>query len=328
MKYKSPMSEHYSQYHFIELNVDDPQLLDELEQTAFDGFACAGSQDFSVDEAKVDEILGERSYSGGDLPIEVLEEVEQVLANEGCAQKILYFSSKEDAGAYLDFLDNNGLRERAVLRSEEGKDWNESWKKSFQTIDVTDSFSIIPYWEKETNSKKGIYIYPGMGFGTGNHETTFLCAKTMLEKIPLSETGSCLDFGCGSGILGIAFSYANPDVERVDYLDIDQQALENCRQNIAMNESALQSPHKVLLTGEKKELQKNYDLVFANILLDALIAEKDIILAKARKYLILSGLLAGQEREVIEVYKHARPSLDVLALERKNDWVALLMRLS
>ncbi|MEX0799261.1 MAG: 50S ribosomal protein L11 methyltransferase [Bacteriovoracaceae bacterium] len=325
MAYKFFMSD----YFYIELDIDDENLMAICENAAFKRFNCQGSEDFSLEEEKVDQILGKRSYSGGDLPVEVLEEVESVLKAGGHHKKKLYFENKQDALSFQNFLSEQNTGCAAVIEQRKGEDWNENWKKSFKTIRVGASLSIIPSWEKGATEARSndIFIYPGMGFGTGSHETTFLCLKLMLEEIgDLSKIGDCLDFGCGSGILGIALSAAAPALERVDYLDIDQQALDNSRQNIDLNPQAQKVKSRLLLTKDKACLQSNYDLVFANILLQTLLEEGKQIVERTKTFLVISGLLKGQEREVVENYQKLDPSLKLVKTLFKNDWSAALLK--
>ena len=88
-----------------------------------------------------------------------------------------------------------------VLEEKESQDWNESWREHYSSIQITEEFSICPSWE-EPKSEKYIKIYPGLGFGTGEHETTELCLAASWS-LGVDSFESCLDFGCGSGILGI-----------------------------------------------------------------------------------------------------------------------------
>ena len=49
-------------------------------------------------------------------------------------------------------------------------------------IVVDEELEIIPSWEAESkNQDSVIVIEPGLGFGTGSHETTFLCLKFLKE---------------------------------------------------------------------------------------------------------------------------------------------------
>ena len=61
-----------------------------------------------------------------------------------------------------------------------------------------------------------VRLDPGLAFGTGEHATTAMCLN-WLENINL-DGKSVLDFGCGSGILGLAASkFGAASVEAVDH---------------------------------------------------------------------------------------------------------------
>ena len=165
-----------------------------------------------------------------------------------------------------------------------------------------------------------------MGFGTGNHETTYLCLKEFLKLWKTEKFNSCLDFGCGSGILGLAIRSLSKDVQ-IDLYDIDEDAILNCRQNLELNGF---NEDKLNIWGpkEKKDITTKYDLVFANILQDALLAEKEIICdsVEAGGMLIISGLLNGQEDSIINAYTEYSSSLKYSHKESKGDWICLVMR--
>ena len=202
---------------------------DEIEALSFLKFDSTGVEDFSLEEDKVDEILGERSYSGADIPLSVIEEVEQRISSEDLISKKVYFSTKEDALGFKEYILEN-FKIYSEFYEVAGQDWNEQWRKNFKPIKVNDEFEIVPSWEKETYSSSTdhkLYIYPGMGFGTGNHETTFLCLALILKTKKINETKTCLDFGCGSGILGLALRLYNSKI-KLDLYDIEQEALDNC----------------------------------------------------------------------------------------------------
>ena len=187
-----------SKYYYLQGSVK-AELADEIDHIACAEYAATGVEDFSIDEAKVDSILGERSYSGGDVPESVIFEVEDTLNTEGLLKKY-YFNSKEEAIEFQNYLNTHG--QKLELIESEVEDWNEEWKKTYAPILVSEELEIIPSWNKEDYSslaKNQIYIYPGMGFGTGSHETTFLCLK-LYTKYLNNRFKTCLDFGCGSGI--------------------------------------------------------------------------------------------------------------------------------
>ena len=70
-----------------------------------------------------------------------------------------------------------------------------------------------------------------MAFGTGTHETTSLCLKLMEEY--MGDGRKVLDIGCGSGILSIGAALLG--AEEVLAVDIDPQAVEVSKENVALN---------------------------------------------------------------------------------------------
>ena len=72
---------------------------------------------------------------------------------------------------------------------------------------------------------------PGLAFGTGNHASTFLCMQWLDGEDLAGKT--VIDFGCGSGILGIAALLLG--AKQVYSTDIDPQALLATRQNAEIN---------------------------------------------------------------------------------------------
>lgn len=314
-----------SEYFWVQFSFDSESSFDELKETAFNSFNSTGMEEFSLEESVVDEILGERSYSGGDIPNSVLNEVEtNVLTNKRDEFKF-YFVTSIDAENFKKLLNEKNIESKVF--SEETKDWNENWKKHYKLIEVSEDFAIIPSWEKDGdhNYQTKLYIYPGMGFGTGSHETTFLCMKHSLDFIDFSNIKNCLDFGCGSGILGIGANLLNNKI-KVDLLDIDDEALVNSKQNIILNELSESSFH-LLLADEYKSLNNGYDLVFANILQNVLLSEADKIVSKVNMngVLIISGLLSGQENEVIEKYRRIQ-NFEVLKVENMNQWSCVSLK--
>jgi ribosomal protein L11 methyltransferase len=73
-----------------------------LQELAVSEYNAQGIEEFSLDEPEVDRILGDRSYSGGDLPDDVLDEVEDVV-KKGPVTIRYFFERESDArGFHLD----------------------------------------------------------------------------------------------------------------------------------------------------------------------------------------------------------------------------------
>lgn len=303
-------------------------LQEEVKQMAVDEYSCDGIEEFSLDEPQVDELLGERAYSGGDVPESVISEVEQrANANiDNFKFKFYFFNEGHEKNA-KNFMIYLSTFEELVVQEDllDYQDWNDEWRKHYKPIPVSERLSVIPEWFKEGDykkNKKAIYIYPGMGFGTGEHDTTYLCLK-LLDNIAhqLTEGGDCLDFGCGSGILGIgAMKLKNMFVE---YVDIDTAALDNCVQNLELNfyENELNGQRLVI---RDRFTPKKYELVFANILQHVLISEKPLLLDSLNEngFLILSGILNEQVETILENYSE----LSVVDVISRGDWSAILLR--
>ncbi|MAZ48821.1 MAG: hypothetical protein CME65_09665 [Halobacteriovoraceae bacterium] len=311
-------------YYYVQVSIP-LNLQEEIDAQALSDWSCTGIEDFSIDEATVDAILGERSYSGGDIPDEQIFEVEGRVQTDTSLKKY-YFDSSSLANAFMTYLKSMQV-DGSHLIEKEAKDWNEEWKKNFSSIVVSENLKIVPEWEKKENQgPHNLYIYPGMGFGTGSHETTFLCLK-FYEELGSNKIDTCMDFGCGSGILGLAV-YLKNKTKRNCLYDIDESAIENTKQNIELNnfkpeDFEIYLPHTYAqIAGEK------FDLVFANILQQTLIQERKKIFNHLKKnsILILSGLLRGQEVEVIEDYQSHDPNLELVEVKTKGDWLALMMR--
>lgn len=293
-----------------------------IEESASNKFSAMGIEEFSLSEAEVDEILGERSYSGGDLPETVLDEVESVV-KQGPVTVRFFFEEEANARGFCSELSGKILAEVQV-EEHPVEDWNAEWKKHYSPIVVNEKLTVVPSWltDFKVSSGERILINPGMGFGTGSHETTFLCLKLFTERVsgPVTDV---LDFGSGSGILGLAALKFYPDA-RVDFYDIDPEANENCYQNAMINQLQ-DKKFRLLLPEVRDKLQPAYDVVFANILENILLLEKEYLISvvKPGGSLILSGLLKHQAAGIISAYKS---SLRFETEVTKGDWSAILFR--
>ena len=197
------------------------------------------------------------------------------------------------------------------------EDWTEDWKKFYNIIEVGD-ITVVPIWKKdEVSAPIVVYIDPGSAFGTGEHESTRLCLSLM-GRVPL-EGLSVVDTGCGSGILGIAA--LKKGAKSCLFRDIDPSALNNLRENIALNDVAGEVEQASLL----KDIHQPYDLVLANITADIL-AKMDNAgeVVKKGGHLIMSGIIDKYEKPLVELFEKRGFTLE----RRETDgiWVGLLMQ--
>ncbi len=291
-----------------------------LETEAIEKYSALGVEEFSLTEAEVDEILGARAYSGGDIPETVIDEVEDTVLGRPANYRI-FFDNADKAEEFLAFCKKQILAE-VQLEEQATQDWNAEWKKHYAPIEINEKFEIIPSWmvDHPSRTERKLFINPGMGFGTGSHETTFLCLKLLTENCPQTFE-SVLDFGSGSGILGLASLKIDPSA-KIDFYDIDPEANKNCYQNAELNE--LQDlAFRLLLPEVRESLNPSYDLVFANILESILLMEKKYLtrVTKPGGHLILSGLLRPQVPGIIEAY--TKLGMILQRQLEKGDWAAL-----
>ncbi len=315
-------------YHRVTVfNVGDARRTGALQDLAMDRFSCQGIEEYSMDEAEVDALLGARSYSGGDLPLEVLNEVDQAMHDGPCHFKFFFADSDLSlAQNFLETVKASFLCE-AQLETFGDQDWNAEWKKHYHPIEVEGGLVILPEWEplEEYKERTVVRIHPGMGFGTGSHETTFLCLKHFLKLTrDLAGVDEVLDYGSGSGILGLAALICKPDWKAA-MVDIDPEAHRNCLQNMGLN--GISQDRVQLLLLDKRPATQTYPIVFANILQNILHEERDYLIARTRPegFLILSGLLAVQLEETRN-YFLSTSRVELASEDVLRDWSCLVLR--
>jgi ribosomal protein L11 methyltransferase len=215
-----------------------------------------------------------------------------------------------------------------LVEAVEEQDWNAKWKASFTGIDVNENLRVLPPWSEEWLSLKAagktenvMAINPGAGFGTGTHETTQLCLG-LIQGLGDLRGKTVLDFGSGSGILGIAAARAGAKVYCVE---IDPLANENAKENAELNSVS----HQIQILEQIPEHLKSgqVDLLVANILRPILIHFAPIIKSCLKKEaeLVLSGLIETDVPLVIDEYQKGGAQFKVIE-QKKNEWRALWLR--
>jgi ribosomal protein L11 methyltransferase len=175
------------------------------------------------------------------------------------------------------------------------QNWVQLTQSQFDPIRITDRLWIVPSWHQAPDAGAiNIELDPGMAFGTGSHPTTRLCLEWLCEAV--TPACSVLDYGCGSGILGIAAARLGAD--DVLGIDIDDKAVEAARDNAERNQARLRLQHSAVPLGD------TFDLVVANILTNPLCVLAPAIAARVAPggRVALSGVLETQADEVIEAW--------------------------
>ncbi len=175
------------------------------------------------------------------------------------------------------------------------QNWVQLTQSQFDPIRVTDRLWIVPSWHEAPNPEAiNIELDPGMAFGTGSHPTTRLCLEWLCDAV--TPGCSVLDYGCGSGILGIAA--AKLGAGEVLGIDIDEKAVEAARDNAARNAATMRLQHSAVPVGD------TFDIVVANILTNPLCVLAPAIAARVAPggRVALSGVLETQADQVIEAW--------------------------
>lgn len=197
----------------------------------------------------------------------------------------------------------------------EDKDWEREWMDNFKPIDFGHNLWIVPSWHQAPQPKAtNILLDPGMAFGTGTHPTTSMCLQWIAEQNLTDQ--QVVDFGCGSGILGIA-ALKRGAVYCLG-TDIDQQALIATRENAELNGVA--ERFDVYLPEQAPTLQ--VDVVIANILAGPLQELAPILLSylKPGGTLAMSGILARQAEAVMNAYAD---HIDFAPVRQQESWCFL-----
>ena len=207
----------------------------------------------------------------------------------------------------------------AVLSVEKLADqpWERAWLDHFRPMQFGNRLWVCP----EGQAPEGLdgdsvvlTMDPGLAFGTGSHATTALCLE-WLARQPLAAK-SVVDYGCGSGILGIAALLLG--ARQVTAIDHDPQALLATRDNASKNGV----DERLLIVGSDGPVPGAVDIVVANILATTLVELAAPVTACVRPGgdLVLSGILRDQATAVADAY---RVEFDLDAPVERDDWVLL-----
>ena len=122
---------------------------------------------------------------------------------DNCVIKALFPANTDTDQIILQLA--NSIQPAVTARWEllEDKDWSQEWKKYFQPLKCGNRLWICPSWiDPPEPDAINLSLDPGLAFGTGSHPTTHLCLRWLDKQDLLGKT--VIDYGCGSGILGIA----------------------------------------------------------------------------------------------------------------------------
>lgn len=200
------------------------------------------------------------------------------------------------------------------------QDWNEEWEKNyFKPLVLADGRCVVhsTFHSDFPQATYEIVIDPKMAFGTGHHATTSMMVNHLFGLDLGGKT--VLDMGTGTGILAILADMLG--AEKVTGIEIDADAIENTRENVALNSARVD-----LICGDAEALRpfKNVDVFLANI-------NRNIILADLEKYvatispsavLLLSGFYLADVPVIEEALRNCGMKIAETVTEADN-WTSV-----
>jgi ribosomal protein L11 methyltransferase len=195
-----------------------------------------------------------------------------------------------------------------------GDAWRDAWKKHFEPFAICPGVVVRPPW-REFAPKRGervVVLEPGRAFGTGLHETTSLVAGVLADPAagaapfagPILAGADVLDVGCGSGVLSLVALALG--AARARAVDVDPDAVAVTREN-----------------AERNGVADRLEVDDVPVELAPGIAPR----VASGGELVLSGILAADVAPgQVDDVRRAYPGFEDVALHRKGEWVALVLR--
>ncbi len=197
--------------------------------------------------------------------------------------------------------------------------WATMWQERFKPFRIGAKFQVVPPWNRHiTPGRVSIAISPGFGFGTGHHPSTAGAMRAIEAQFAAKPAiRTALDVGTGSGIL--AFAMASMGA-RVTAIDIDRAALDNARENAALNPADWKIRFSVTPI---EKVRGKCDLIAANILSNVLIAMAPELIKRLNRdgRLVMGGILASEVRRVLPAYRRLR----TVAITQSRGWATIVM---
>lgn len=230
-------------------------------------------------------------------------------------------SPKEAVSFLSERLNAEQIPHEITCESCAEEDWLHNWKQYFHPIPVGERLLIRPTWRGEYDPQERVVLNldPGLAFGTGTHETTRLCL-TALERY-MNAGARVLDVGCGSGILAVASLLLGAG--RAVGVDIDELAVKTAKENAALNQ--VEDRFEAICGDLTEKVSGKYDVVFANIVADAVILlSKDIAgFLKDGAVYIMSGIIDTRVQDVTQALEGRFEIMEKLA---ENGWYCLVAK--
>ncbi len=243
-------------------------------------------------------------------------------SKEGVFALRVYPENMEDANNLKAELNEKNLGQ-CLIEEKDDEDWANNWKKYYKPLGIGEKLAIVPEWEAYDNDKRiVIKINPGMAFGTGTHESTYMCLE-LLERY-VKKDDEIFDIGCGSGILAIAALKLG--AKRALAVDIDDKCIDASHENAGLNN--LEDKMDIKKGNLLDVVKGRADLIVSNIIAEIIVDEIKNLKNHMDKggIFITSGIIKERRQMVIDVLKEN--GFEIIDELEKNNWVAIVGRLN
>lgn len=264
------------------------------------------------------ELVSYELWELGAQGVEERDEDTLVATGEGMVTLVASFADDASAEEAVAVFEG---RFPARVEHVVGDAWADAWKHYFKPTRFGERLVVRPSWEPYDPAPGEVVLVldPGRAFGSGLHETTRHILRQLDARVTAGSGDVVLDVGCGSGILGLAALLLG--AARVVATDVDPDSIEVTRENATANglEDRIEAS-----TTPVEDVPGLYPIVLANIEARVLVPLAPAIAARVAPggLLLLSGILRGQEDEVLAAY----PGFTTLDAPIDGEWVALALR--
>lgn len=199
------------------------------------------------------------------------------------------------------------------------QNWAHEWQKHWKPMSVGRRFYLQPEWISGPvpDGRILLEMRAGMAFGGGDHPTTQLCLCLLEDAV--SPGDRFADIGSGTGILSAAALELG--AAHAMALDVDEDAVTESRRMLARFGDRAQ----VALGSFCNLPAGSVDVVAANLQANLVLelAPEAVRVLKPKGGLAVSGILAHQIEEVVEVYENL--GVSVIRTNELGDWAAALL---
>ncbi len=301
---------------FIEVITKTTTAGAEMVSAVYDAFGAQGCVIEDKADFADDNVKGQWDYVDEE-KIAQLPDYVTVKAYFGEDEKDMMKKLEGKIAALTDFADFDLGTLSFEWHIVDDNDWKYEWEKYYKPFDVGEKLYVRPYWEKpKKTSRQEIILDPGMAFGNGTHETTYMCMELIESYI--EQDSFIYDVGCGTGILAVAAIKLGGDSAVA--IDRDSVAADVARHNIELNklEHKIETKTGDLLIGETKKAK----MIIANIIADIIVPfSKDAYdMLENGGVFISSGIIKERSDETRKAIERA--GFQILDNKKMGEWHA------